>query len=273
MLDAFILPDTPTPVFWFCCATAIVILGISKSGLSGGAILSLPLMMMVMPVDKVAASMLPLLVLCDMNAIYHHRRNAVWSKVMAVYVPAVLGIASGAAVWWWVGEEGVDKFTLPLKRFVGVIAIVFGLYIGAREASLKWVEEHQPGKAWAVVAGVTAGFTTTLAHAAGPVVSLYLFSQRLGKIHFVGTMAWTFMLLNLTKLPFYAGVGMFSKEIFLFDLFLVPLIPVGSYMGKWILDHIPEKVFNRVIMVLAVLSGIQLLFNVPLIQMGLSVFR
>jgi hypothetical protein len=126
---------------------------------------------------------------------------------------------------------------------------------------------------WATVSGVTAGFTTTLAHAAGPVVSLYLFSQKLGKNHFVGTMAWTFMLLNLTKLPFYAGVGMFSKEIFLFDLYLVPLIPVGSYIGKWILDHIPAKVFNRTIMVLAVLSGIQLLFNVPLIQWALELLK
>jgi hypothetical protein len=273
MLNAFILPDTPPLIFWTCCAAAITILGISKSGLTGAAILSLPILMMVMPVDKVAASMLPLLVLCDINAIYHHRRNVVWPKVMDIYIPAIVGIAAGAAVWWWVGQEGVDKFSLPLKRFVGVIAILFGLYIGAREASMKWVEDHHPGKMWATVSGVTAGFTTTLAHAAGPVVSLYLFSQKLGKNHFVGTMAWTFMLLNLTKLPFYAGVGMFSKEIFLFDLFLVPLIPVGSFMGKWILDHIAEKVFNRVIMVLAVLSGIQLLFNIPLIQMALEYLK
>ena len=49
MLEGFIEPGIPVPMFWVMVGSAIIILGISKSGVSGGAILSLPLMMMVMP--------------------------------------------------------------------------------------------------------------------------------------------------------------------------------------------------------------------------------
>lgn len=270
MIDSFILPGIPVPLFWLFTGLAIIILGISKSGMSGAAILSLPLMMTVMPVDKVAATMLPLLVLCDINAIYHHRLNVVWRQVLAVYLPAIIGIVIGSFMWWRIGQAGVEVYAVGLKRFVGAIAIVFGLYIIARESSLKWASEHRAGPVWAIVAGVMGGITTTLAHAAGPIVSLYFFSQGMGKRLFVGTMAWTFMLLNLTKLPFYGAIGMLRSDVLLFDLYLVPLIPVGSYMGKWLLTHVSESVFNRVIMVLTLLAGIQLLFNIQPVARLLS---
>lgn len=266
MIEPFILPGIPVPLFWLFTGLAIIILGISKSGMSGAAILSLPLMLTVMPVDKVAATMLPLLVLCDLNAIYHHRLNVVWSQVLKIYVPAIVGIAIGSFMWWRIGQEGVDGYAVGLKRFVGFIAIVFGLYILAKETSLKWVAEHKTGPIWAVIAGVSAGITSTLAHAAGPIVSLYLFSQGMGKTLFVGTMAWTFTLLNITKLPFYGAIGMIRTDVLLFDLFLIPLIPIGSYLGKWLLVNVSETLFNRVIMVLALIAGTQLLFNAQVIQ-------
>ena len=269
MLADFVDPGVPRAVFWLFVGAAIVIQGISKSGFAGGAgILSLPLMLLVMPVDKVAAAMLPLLILCDMNAIYIHRRNVVWPKVMAVYLPAIAGILLGALVWWWIGREGVQHYAAPIKRFVGVIAILFAVYIIGKETAMAWVERLRLGVRAGVVAGVAAGFTSTIAHAAGPIVSLYLFSQNLGKTLFVGTVAWTFTLINLTKLPFYVGVGLIRRDVLVFDLFLVWLIPIGSYLGKWMHHRVSESAFNRVILVLTLIAGVQLVCNVNLVRLA-----
>jgi uncharacterized membrane protein YfcA len=269
--SGFILPDTPAPVFWSFVAAAILVQGISKSGFAGGAgILSLPLMMLVMPVDKVAAAMLPLLILCDFNAIYHHRDNKDWAAIRAIYLPAVLGILAGAALWWWIGREGVEAHSAPLKRGVGVIAILFGVYVLARERSLAWAARHRGGRAAALLAGSAAGFTSTLAHAAGPIVSLYVYSLDLGKSRFVGTVAWTFTLINLTKLPFYGAVGLIDAGVLRFDLVLVPLIPLGSWLGHWMHHRVSEARFNRIIVVLTLVAGVQLLFNVPVIQIVLA---
>jgi len=269
MLAEFVDPGVPRAVFWLFVGAAIVIQGISKSGFAGGTgILSLPLMLLVMPVDKVAATMLPLLILCDMNAIYIHRRNVVWPKVMAVYLPSIAGILLGALVWWWIGREGVQQYAASIKRFVGVIAILFAVYIIGKETAMAWVERVRLGVRTGVVAGIAAGFTSTIAHAAGPIVSLYLFSQNLGKTLFVGTVAWTFTLINLTKLPFYVGVGLIRRDVLAFDLFLVWLIPIGSYLGKWMHHRVSESAFNRVILVLTLIAGVQLVCNVNLVRLA-----
>ena len=271
MSSEFIEPGVPLAVFWVFVGAAIVIQGISKSGFAGGAgILSLPLMMLVMPVDKVSATLLPLLILCDMNAIYNHWHNKDWRKILDIYLPAMAGILLGAVVWWWVGREGVERWGVPIKRFVGVIAILFGLYIAAKETSMKWVENHKGGPKMALLAGTSAGFTSTIAHAAGPIVSLYMFSQGMGKTLFVGTVAWTFTLINLTKLPFYVAVGLIDFSVLRFDVLLVWLIPIGSYLGKWMHHRVSESLFNRVIMVLTLIAGVQLVFKIKVIQMILE---
>jgi uncharacterized membrane protein YfcA len=270
MLEGFILEGVPRAVFWLFIGAAIVIQGISKSGFAGGAgILSLPLMMLVMPVERVTATLLPLLILLDLNAIYHHRHNKDWSRVLAVYVPAVVGIVLGAAVWWMVGREGVDRYGGYIKQFTGVIAILFAVYIAAKEAALRFVERFHPGPAATWATGIAAGFCSTIAHAAGPIVGLYMFTQNLGKSLFVGTVAWTFTLINLTKLPFYFAVGLIHTDVLLFDLFLLWLIPIGSYLGKWMHHRVPERPFNFTILGLTLIAGIQLVFKVDLIGMAL----
>jgi len=224
----------------------------------------------VMPPTKVSAVMLPLLVLCDMNAIYIHRKNVVWRKVFEIYLPSILGIVLGALVWWKIGADDMKRFEVPLKQFVGVIAIVFALYLVGKEAAMAWLEQYRPGMKTACVAGVAAGFTSTIEHAAGPIVGLYLYAQSLGKTLFIGTVAWTFTLINLTKLPFYFGVGLIHTDVLLFDLVLVPLIPVGSLMGKYMSHRVSERWFNRIILVLTLVAGIQLVSGINLIHVVLK---
>lgn len=275
MLSDYILPGVAPTVFWVFVSAAIIIQGISKSGFAGGAgILSLPLMMLVMPVDKVAATLLPLLILLDMNAIYHHRHNKDWGVIRQIYVPAVVGIVIGALVWWRVGEAGIEVYGGYIKRFVGVLAIFLAFYIMAKEVSLEWVRGKKAGPRVGWIAGILAGFSSTIAHAAGPIVSLFVFSKDLGKTMFVGTVAWAFTLINLTKLPFYVAVDLVDFSVLRFDLFLVPLIPMGSYLGKWMHYRVSEKVFNRIIMALTSVAGVQLLFDVNLVKMTLdTLFR
>ncbi len=273
MFSQFINEGVPLPVFWAFVGTAVIIQGISKSGFAGGAgILSMPLMFFVMPVNRAAAVMLPLLILCDMNAIYHHRHNKDWKTIFRIYVPSIFGILAGALVWWWIGQEGVERYGVWIKRFVGSIAIVFATYIVCKEAAMTWVDRFRPGAVAGWAAGLAAGFSSTIAHAAGPIVSLYIFAQALGKTLFVGTVAWTFTLINLSKLPFYIGVGLIQKDVLLFGAVLVPLIPLGSWLGKWMHHRVSETLFNRIILVLVFIAGIQLIFGFNPITWALALF-
>lgn len=131
---------------------------------------------------------------------------------------------------------------------------------------MAWVSQHRAGRKTAVAVGVLAGFTSTIAHAAGPIVSLYVYSQGFGKTLFVGTVAWTFTLINLTKLPVYAAAGLIQTDVLLFDACLVVLIPLGSWLGHWMHHRVSEWWFSRIIMVLTLIAGVQLVFDVQVIQ-------
>ncbi|MBI1320019.1 MAG: TSUP family transporter [Candidatus Hydrogenedens sp.] len=269
--DSYMLPGVPAALFWTLVSVAVLLQGISKSGFAGGlGILSVPLMLLVMPADRVVAALLPILILCDFNAIYFHRSNCDWPQLRRIYLPAIIGIVLGAAVWWYIGQAGVHQYEVPLKRFVGCIAVLFAGYIFAKETSMQWAAQHKAGPRAAWAAGISAGFTSTLAHAAGPIVSLYMFSQGLGKTRFVGTVAWTFTAINLTKLPFYLAVGMIDWRVLTFDAVLLPLIPLGSFLGLWMHDRVPERPFNWLVLALTLVAGVQLVFNVPVVQLALQ---
>lgn len=269
----YALPNIPVVLFWIFVAIGVLIQGISKSGFAGGAgIISVPLMMLVMPPDKVAATLLPILILCDLNAIYIHRKNKIWKPIMEIYIPSIVGIFIGSLMWWYMGENGIKEYEKPLKQFVGIIAIIFASYIGLKEFSMKWVENKSFGVRVGVIAGILAGITSTLAHAAGPIVSLFLFSKNLGKTLFVGTVAWTFTLINITKLPFYIGVGLVDWSVLKFDVFLIPFIPIGSFLGFWLHHKISERTFNFVIMILTIIIGVQLLIGINPIEVIIKTF-
>jgi hypothetical protein len=77
----------------------------------------------------------------------------------------------------------------------------------ALNAVRRWKPDLKtPGRA--PLYGVSAGFATTVATSAGPVMSLYLLTKRLPKEQFVATGAWFFFAVNLLKLPIYADRGL-----------------------------------------------------------------
>jgi len=60
---------------------------------------------------------------------------------------------------------------------------------------------------FAAMIGMTAGVTTMLANAAGPVMTAYLLAMRLPKHEFIGTGAWYFLMINCLKVPFSMNLG------------------------------------------------------------------
>src|SRR5690606_21100000 len=88
--------------------------------------------------------------------------------------------------------------------------------------------------------GLMGGFTTMVANAAGPVMSLYLLMMRMPVMTFLGTSAWFFAVINLFKLPFSAGLGLFSAETLLMDLLLAPVVLLSAYAGTKVARRISQ---------------------------------
>jgi uncharacterized protein len=76
--------------------------------------------------------------------------------------------------------------------------------------------------------GVLAGVATMLAKAAGPIMTIYLLAARLAKYEFMGTNAYLFLTINLSKLPFSYSLGLITLRTLGFNLILLPAVTLGA---------------------------------------------
>jgi uncharacterized membrane protein YfcA len=90
-------------------------------------------------------------------------------------------------------------------------------------------------------------------------MSLYLLMMRMPVMTFLGTSAWFFAVINLFKLPFSAGLGLFTAETLAMDVLLVPVVLLAAFAGAKVARRIPQTVFDKLVLGLTVLAAIGLL--------------
>jgi hypothetical protein len=108
--------------------------------------------------------------------------------------------------------------------------------------------------------GLLTGFTTMIANAAGPVATLYLLSLRLPKWNFIGTMAWTFFVINLFKVPFSASLGLINGFSLHLTLVLAPFVLAGFFLGRHLAGRMPQKFFEIFVLICTAIGALRLIF-------------
>jgi len=110
------------------------------------------------------------------------------------------------------------------------------------------------------VYGTLGGFTTMVANAGGPVMSMYFLATRTPVQVFLGTSAWFFAIINLVKIPFLAGLGLFEGHVLLMDAVLAPLVVLGALAGIRLAKRMNQVLFDRIVIVLTIAGAVYLLF-------------
>ncbi len=241
-------------------ALAGLLIGVAKTGVPGFGILAVPLMVLAVGDARHSAGwLLPLLCLADLFAIAAYRRHADAPRLFGL-LPWVLGGIALGAITLAAPERS-------LRLLVAAIVIVMIALRWLRGRGAGAVEAGPPAPAprdrWWQAAGygVSAGFATTVANAAGPVMNLYLLARRLPKQEFVATGAWFFFVVNLVKLPIYAGHGLIDRRSLLFDLALAPSVVAGALLGRALLQRMPQAIFDKLVMALTVSAAVLLLVH------------
>jgi uncharacterized membrane protein YfcA len=108
---------------------------------------------------------------------------------------------------------------------------------------------------------VLGGFTTMVANAGGPVMSMYLLSAGFRKLGFLGTSAFFFLIVNVSKVPFSVGLGLIDGHSLLLDAALAAFVVPGAFIGKWAVNRINQQLFERLVIAATVVGGVQLLMR------------
>lgn len=236
-------------------ALAVVIIGIAKAGFGGGVgFVAIPMMVLVMDPVRAAAVLLPLLILCDFFSFAHWRKTFDKRNVLLFLPGALVGILLG-----WIFFDAFRDQERILKTGIGVLAISFVLFQVTRESILSHIPPFKPDWRHGLGLGAAAGFTSTLAHAAGPIAVIFLLPQRLDKKLFVGTTVVIFTVVNLVKLIPYYFLDQLTTGNLGFSLLFVPLVPLGVWLGITLHKRVDDTWFNRIIYILVFFTGLDLI--------------
>lgn len=242
------------PLLWICALLGALMIGVSKAGITGLSILSVALFAHVFPSSKQASGLiLPLLIFGDLVAVLSYRTHTQWR-----YVWKLMPWTAGGVVLGYFALGHISDRTARIM--IGVIIVsLCALGYWRRYAGVRSEESERWHWMLAAALGVTAGFVTLVANAAGPLMALYLIAMRLPKMQFVGTAAVFFMVLNLFKVPFMVNLGLITAQSFKFNLLLAPAVLLGAVVGRWALVRINQQLFENLVLALSAIAGILLI--------------
>lgn len=240
------------PLFYAAAIPAVLIMGISKGGFgSGVGLLATPLLALTLPMSQAAAIMLPILIAMDIVGLFAYRRT--WSRENMVLILAggLAGVVLGALTFRLFDDRVV-------RIAIGVFAIAFVLHRWSGSATAPAAPRStRKGLFWSMA----SGFASTIIHAGGPPLNVYLLPQKLEKAVFVGTTVMFFAAINLVKLVPYTWLGLFDAVNLATSAALMPLAPVGILAGLWLMKRLPQEAFYRACYVMLLAVGIKLLWD------------
>lgn len=231
---------------------AALVVGLSKGGLASAAAIAVPMLSLFMNPVTAAATLLPVYVATDWIGVWLYRRE--WSRRnVYILVPSILlGVAIATVITPYTPEWALLIFT-------GFIGLWYcwrrwrhrGIELQKTEA------EILPGLFWGTITGI-ASFIT---HSGAPPSQAYLLPQRLPKLEFAGTVAISFAIGNLVKLPAYWSIGQMDGLRWGLIAALAVTGILGTVAGRWLTKRLPDQTYMKVIEVMLFVLSIILLIK------------
>lgn len=247
-----LLPIITEPYFYIVTVPAVLLLGISKSGFGAGfGSLAVPMMALAVTVPEAAAILMPVLFLMDVLGMAAFRKDFDLVLLKFLLPFGLLGIVIGALLF-----KLLDAHTVA-----GLVGAFTLLFLAQRLVFPPRPDSPPPPKWLGAMLTATSGFTSFVAHAGGPPINAYVIPLRLSPVKFTATMAFFFFVINLAKWVPYGMLGLLDMRNMATSLVLLPLAPIGVWIGVRLARRISPLWFYRFLYAGMLLTGIKLLWD------------
>jgi uncharacterized membrane protein YfcA len=243
------------PWQWALAGLGAYLVGLSKTGIAGLGVLSVALFASALPARESTGIVLVVLIGADIVAVTAYRREVSWPHLLRLFPWAAAGVIIGFLIMGRIDSQTTQKL-------IGVILVsLVGLQFwrSRSKAVAHLAEGAQPHRLVSAVAGVSAGITTMIANAAGPIMIIYLLAMHLPKMIFMGTSAWFFFAVNLFKVPFSYSLGLINLDSLRISVPLIPFAVAGALTGRVLIKYIDQRLFELLAMGFTLLAGLRLL--------------
>jgi len=245
-------PLITDPYFYVVTIPAVLLMGISKSGFGAGfGSLAVPMMALAVTVPQAAAILMPVLLVMDILGMAAFRKDFDMKLLRFLLPWGLVGIGVGTLLFKVLNAQVV----------AGLVGAFTLLFLAQRVAFPPKPDSPPPPKWLGAVLTATAGFTSFIAHAGGPPVNAYVIPMRLSPVRFTATMAFFFFVINLSKWIPYAWLGLLDWRNMATSLVLLPIAPIGVWVGVWLARRISQVLFYRFLYAGMLLTGLKLLWD------------
>jgi len=238
-------------LFYFYAAIGVILFGISKGGFAGPiAILTIPIMALVMSPITAAAILLPVLLVMDVLAIYIYWNKWDLKNIKIILPSAMIGILIGTLTFSFTSEDSI-------RIIIGCIAIIFIILSLLQQNKKLAKPTKKKGIFWSIV----GGYTSFIIHSGGTPINFFLLPQKLDKTVYVATMTLAFLIINIVKLVPYYYLDQLVFSNLKVSLILSPLAPISIYLGYYLHKNVNEKTFYFLIYFFLGIGGFKLIFD------------
>lgn len=241
-----------TTAQWALALLAGFCAGVSKAGMAGLGMLCVLLMVHIIPGKASSGAVLPLLIFADIMAAAIFRQQILWTHIRRLALPIFIGILGGCAVLHWMPDASFR----PVIGWMVLGMLALQLLRQCRPQLTDGLP-HSTGFLW--FAGLLTGASTMIANAAGPIATIYLLLLGLQKKEFIATMAWLFLFVNLSKVPFSYALGMISGPSLMLNLAQLPAVVLGLLAGRKFILRVPQRFFTWLVLGLSAVSAMKLI--------------
>src|SRR3989344_3085559 len=129
-----------------------------------------------------------------------------------------------------------------LKGILGLFLIVYVFISWSKGLKLKATTMT------ALIGGGVSGFFAGLIGTGGALRGAFLTAFQLPKEKYIATAAAIALAVDVTRLPIYLSEGYLNKDFYWFVPFIFITAITGSFVGKKIVDRIPQNFFRRIVL-------------------------
>ncbi|MBU2995819.1 sulfite exporter TauE/SafE family protein [Cellulophaga baltica] len=238
---------------WILSVIAIIILGLSKSGLKGIAIIVVSLMAIAFGAKESTGLIVPILIVGDIYAVIYYNRHAQWHYIVRFLPWMILGVIFGALI----GKD-LDEHTFKIGISTIILVSAGMMFWWDSRKSIK-VPTHW---AFAGSMGILSGITTMIGNLAGAFANIFFLALRLPKNQFIGTAAWIFFIVNIFKLLCHIFIWKtVSLSTLGINLTLLPALFIGLFIGVRVVKIIKDDFYRKMILVLTAIGAIIILLK------------
>lgn len=216
----------------------------------GFALISVPLLALLLPVKEAVALQFPYCALLFFYQAWRYRRSFRWQRLSPLFWGAALGMGLGVFLLYQLPA-------LILKRALALF-IVSVVIFNALPAGKRFVARHAGNPWWGGFCGLLSGSFFGAYTIGGPPAAVYIMSitasPREAKSLLASFFSLQFVLLALV----YGAAGMFTWPLLKTTLIFSPAAAAGAAVGFWAFARASNRLYLRVVAGLLLLAALLL---------------